>query len=190
MPRTPPALTKPARPPTLALTAALPMALALAGLFGCAAPGPQFAPACPTLSLLRDAADLSRYAGTGRDLSDLSLQARIAAVPATCTWAEGRTKVRATLQVTFDLTRGPAATSRQLEARYFVAVTKGDAVLDEQDYTLAALFPPNTDRAQFSSNKIDLLLPVSGAVSAAAYQIYVGFRLSPDELQANRQLGR
>lgn len=172
------------------LSSLLPLALATGTLAGCSGSGPQFPPPCPSLSLLRNAADFSRYAAAGRDLSDLALQARITAVPATCTWAEGRAKVRATLQVTFDLTRGPAASSRSVSAPYFVAVTKGERVLDEQDYTLSARFPPNTDHAQFSSEKVDLLLPVSPTESAAAYQIYVGFRLSPEELQANRQRNR
>lgn len=161
--------------------------LAAAALAGCGADvGPQFAPTCPSLALLRDAADYSRYEG-GHDLTNLAVQARIAAVPAACTWAGDRKQVRATLQIAFDLTRGPAARSRLLEAPYFVAVTKGDTVLDEQDYTLGARLPPNTDRARFTSDKIVLLLPVGQDVSAAAYQIYVGFRLTPEELQANRQ---
>lgn len=164
--------------------------LALAGpalLTGCADPGPQFAPACPSLALLHDADDLSRYAAGGKDLRDLTLQAHIVGVPASCTWAGQRQKVRATVQVNFDLTRGPAATGRRFEVPYFVAVTEGDHILDEQDYMLGAAFPPNVDHAPFSGEKIDLLLPVSPQKSAAAYQIYVGFRLSPDELAANRR---
>ena len=164
----------------------LPLLLALSG---CGAAGPQFPPACPSLSLLRDAADLSRYAGGGRDLSNQVLQAKITAVPATCTWADNATQVRATLQVTFDMTRGPAAIGRQAAVPYFVAVTEGNRVLDEQDYVMAAAFPPNNDHALFSGDKVDLKLPVTAAKSAAAYQIYVGFRLSPDELSSNRQRG-
>ncbi len=175
------------RPPVVPLVFALIAIPLAAGLAGCDAAGPQFPPACPSLSLLRDAADVTRYAGAGRDLRDLALQARISAVPATCTWADNRTQVRATLQVTFDLTRGPAAISRRAELPYFVAVTQGERVLDEQDYTLAAAFPPNIDHAPFPGQKVDLLLPVSRASSAAVYQIYVGFRLTPQELAANRQ---
>ncbi len=172
------------------LPSSLLLALAAPGLLaGCGAPGPQFAPACPSLALLRDAGDLSRYDGSGRDLRDLTLQARIAGVPATCTWAKERTQVHATVQVNFDLTRGPAAKGRRFDVPYFVAVTEGDHILDEQDYTLGAAFPPNVDHAPFSGQKVDLLLPISRDKSAAAYQIYVGFRLSPDELAANRRQG-
>lgn len=159
----------------------------VASLAGCGAPDPQFAPACPSLALLHDAEDLSRYAGSGKDLRDLALQAHIVAIPATCTWAEKREKVRATMQVNFDLTRGPAAAGRRFEVPYFLAVTEGDHILDEQDYMLGAVFPPNVDHAPFAGQKVDLLLPVSREKSAAAYQIYVGFRLSPDELATNRR---
>lgn len=168
--------------PALLLALAAPALLA-----GCADPGPQFAPACPSLALLHDADDLSRYAAGGRDLRDLTLQARIVAVPASCTWADQRQKVRATVQVNFDLTRGPAATGRRVQVPYFVAVAEGDRILDEQDYMLGALFPPNVDHAPFAGGKIDLLLPITREKSAAAYQIYVGFRLSPAELATNRR---
>jgi hypothetical protein len=167
-------------------TVTLVLSLALAG---CGAPGPQFPPACPALSLLKDAADLSRYVGDARDLRGLALQARITAVPATCTWAAGATQVRATLQVAFDMTRGPAATDRRAAVPYFVAVTEGERVLDEQDYSLNAAFPSNDDHALFSGDTVRMMLPVSASKSAAAYHIYVGFRLSPQELSANRQQG-
>ncbi len=162
--------------------------LALGGLAGCEDDTPKFPPACPSLGLLRDAADLTRYAGSGRDLSDLLVDARITAVPARCERGP-RGIVKATLQVTLDVTRGPAAHGQPLVIPYFVAVTEGDRVLDEQDYASPAALPPNVDRTQFTSDDIVLNLPVTPSKSAAAYQIYVGFRLSPDELAINRERG-
>ena len=145
----------------------------------------QFPPICPSLALLKDAADLQRFAGSGRDISELVVQARLTAVPATCTRADP-THVQARLQVAMDVTRGPAARGGALEIPYFVGVTEGDKVLDEQDYRMAANFPPNIDQVQATGDSIDLLLPITRQKTAAAYQIFVGFRLTPDELAANR----
>ena len=158
--------------------------LAAMGLAGCESTD-QFPPICPSLSLLKDAADLQRFAGGGRDISELVVQARLTAVPATCTRADP-THVRARLQVAMTVTRGPAAQGGRLEVPYFVGVTEAGRVLDEQDYRLAATFPANIDQQQVSGEPIDLLLPITRAKTAAAYQIFVGFRLSPEELANNR----
>lgn len=167
------------RPAPLLLSAMLAAAAA-----GCES-AEQFPPICPSLALLKDAADLQRFSGNGRDISDLIVQARLTAVPATCTRADP-SHVRARLQVAMEVTRGPAARVGALDVPYFVGVTKAGRVLDEQDYRLAATFPPNIDQVQARGDSIDLLLPVSREKTAAAYRIFVGFRLSPDELTANR----
>lgn len=168
--------------------AALPLLLSAmlgtATVAGCES-AEQFPPICPSLALLKDAADLQRFAGGGRDISELVVQARLTAVPATCTRAD-LTHVRASLQVAMDLTRGPAAQGGTLEVPYFVGVTEGGRVLDEQDYRIAARFPSNIDQVQVTGDTIDLLLPITREKTAAAYQIFIGFRLSPEDLAANR----
>lgn len=148
----------------------------------------QFPPACPSLALLRDAADLTRYAPGGHDIRGLILDAKIVAAPANCSF-DSPTKVRATLNAAFDVTRGPAATGRAISIPYFVAVTRNGQILDESDYALVGAFPPNTDSTRLVGDEIDLVFPVTKDVSAAAYQVFVGFRLTPDELAINRQRG-
>jgi hypothetical protein len=63
--------------PRLAFPVAL---LATALLSGCGNSGSElkFAPACPQLSLLAEGAELTRFAGAGRDVTDRVLEARIA----------------------------------------------------------------------------------------------------------------
>jgi hypothetical protein len=162
--------------------------LIAAGLAGCGDSSEKFPPACPSLAILRDAADLTRYAGASRDLTAMVLEAKISAVPARCERGKPG-KVKATLQVEFDVTRGPAATGRQATIPYFLGVTEGGRVLDEQDYVLAVNFPPNVDRVHVTGDEITLQIPVSREKSAAAYSLYVGFRLTPAELSVNRQRG-
>ncbi len=169
---------------------AIPSALALlalvAGTLGGCGPNEQFAPACPKLVLLPDAADITRFAPTGHDITDLVLSGRVTAVPASCKW-DGRTKVAAELSVTADLTRGPAAKTRTASVRYFVTVLQGDRILDQQDEVLSTVFPNNIDRVSVSGEPIELSLPVTPQRSAAAYQIVVGLRLTPEELAYNRR---
>jgi hypothetical protein len=150
--------------------------------------GTHFAPACPSLSLLPDAADLTRYRAGGQDITDLVVDARITTIPAKCSAGEPG-KVDAVMRVNMAVQRGPAATSRTIPVPYFVAVTDGNRVLDKQDYTLLVRFPPNLDQTLASGDEINMILPVTRDKSAAAYSIYVGYTLTPDELALNRKRG-
>lgn len=164
------------------------LAFASLGLAGCTPSG--FPPACPQLSLIQGASDLVRLANNASsgDIRSLILAARIQAVPATCKFV-GRDSVGAQVRVQFAVQRGPAATSRDVELHYFVAATKGQTILDEQDYVTKGTFPANVDRMTLIGDPINLLFPVGADQSAAGYQIYVGFRLSKAELDANRAKG-
>ena len=160
----------------------------LAALSGCTEPTDEekFTPACPRLALLADAGDVVRYKGDGRDVTDLVLDGRIVAVPAECKHGD-RGFVTTNMKVRATLTRGPAATSRDAALTYFVTVTEGDKILDQQDYPISASFPPNVDRVALEGQEITLNFPVSAKKKANAYQVYVGFRLTPEELAYNRQ---
>jgi len=174
---------RPFRLPRLAPLAAL---LALAG---CGSDQPQFAPPCPRLSLLQDASDIVRFAGAAgaaKDPRTITYAARITAVPAHCE-AAGTNEVRAVMHIVAQVRRGPAATGDTVAIPYFIAITQDGRVLDELNYTLGAKFAGNVDVVTAQGGTIDFSVPVTPAVSAAAYHLYVGFRLSPDELAYNRQ---
>jgi hypothetical protein len=166
--------------PALALV--LPAALAACG------GGDSFPPSCPKLSLLSDAADLTRYSPRGTDITDLVLDGRITSVPATCERGS-RNTIKTTLKVNVDLSRGPAAQSRNAAVPVFVAVMDGDTLADKQNYVLTGVFSPNVDTMKVSSDDIVLNIPVSPQKSADGYKVYVGFTLTPDELALNRKRG-
>ena len=139
-----------------------------------------FAPQCPSSAILRPAADLARYRGAGRDLTDRVLVGRITGLQGACK-RDGDAVVDTTVAVGMELTRGPAAPGRVAEVAYFVAVTDGDRVLDRRVFPLRAEFPPNTDRLTLEGDVVDLRLPVTAKKQATAYKIWVGFVLTPAE---------
>lgn len=145
-------------------------------------------PVCPSLQLLSDASDVTRYRASAHDLTEIVFDARITAVPAQCT-RDAKNVVKTALQVRTSLTRGPAATTRQATISYVVTVMDGDRIIDQQDYALQAAFPSNVDRLDVTGDPIELLFPVSAQKQASAYKIYVGLRLSPEELAENRRRG-
>ena len=176
-------------PRRVAAPLVLPTLLALPTLLGlaaCADTEGRFAPACPNAAIVRDAADLTRSRGAGRDLTDLVLNGRITTVAGTCK-QDGASTVVTTVQVGMELQRGPAAPNRQAQFSYFVAVLDGDRILDKQVFGLRAAFPANADRLRLSGDEIELRLPVRPDKTAAAYRIQVGFQLTPAELETNRR---
>ena len=88
-----------------------------------------------------------------------------------------------------DLLRGPAALTRQADVTYFIAVSRGEAILDKRDYTFNVSFPRNSDRVRLTGDKIDLILPVDEKTTGAAYSILVGYQLTPEQLAFNRRRG-
>jgi hypothetical protein len=155
-------------------------------LAGCADNSEKFAPACPALKLLPDAADLVRTRGQGTDVTDLIVRGRIVNVPAHCKDG-GRGIVAADLQVGFDITRGPASNASSITLPYLVTVMLGDRILDQKPFTVTATFPPNVDQVNVTGDTIDLDFPIGPNRSAADYTIYVSFRLTPAELATNRR---
>ena len=164
----------------------LPAALTAAVLLaGCRQPE-QFAPACPVLKMLQDAADLTQFNGHGQDVIDTVLVARIDALPAVCK-SGPRGIVEATLNVQMVVTRGPALQGRDAQVPYFIAVMDGDRMVQQKDYLMPVSYPPNVDRGRATSEDIYMEFPVTPQKSAAAYTIYVGLRLTAEQLQYNRR---
>lgn len=160
--------------------------VAAGGLAGCSKPD-AFAPACPQLGLYADGADLIRYNGRGRDLTDLVVEAHLVAVPASCRWADDTHKqVEAMVRVSMTVNRGPVMPGRTIDVPYFIAVAEGNTIRDKQVFNGRVDFPANTDRLTLTSSEITLLFPVTAEKSAAAYKIWVSFQLTPEELATNR----
>ena len=174
------------RPSRRAIAALLPVIV----LTGCGETS-RFAPPCPQTAILSDAADLVRYrvpgggtASSGRDITDMVLDGRITGISGKC--SAGDQGERVSMGVTLDLNRGPAASGRAVDLTYFVAVARGQDILDKQVFPLHVEFPANTDVVHVTTGQIVMNLPTTRAMSGAAFTVLTGFQLTPQELAANR----
>ncbi len=160
--------------------------LAAALLAGCGSSELQYAPACPQLSLLAEGADLIRFNGPGRDVTDRVLEARISGVDAAC--RSGRNgDVLATITVRADMARGPAAQGRRAQVPYFVAVMDGETILDRQAFVLDGTFPPNVESIRAAGSELELRFPGTAGRGASRYRIIVSLQLTEEELAHNRR---
>lgn len=165
----------------------------LAVLAGCGSDPNLFPPACPRATILGDAADLTQFAPTqagqpGQDLTDMVLDGRITGVAGNCQRGDnGNLNVTTHLQM--ELTRGPAMRGQTETVPYFLAVAEGQRILDKKVFQIPAKFPANTDRIWITSDDVAIVLPVEKGKSGAAYDVIVGFQLTPDQLALNRRRG-
>jgi len=166
------------------------VALSVASLAACTDSGkaPQFPPLCPTTGILRDAADLTRFRGTGTDITDMVIDGRITGLGGSCA-LDDKTQLRTKLTINMDFTRGPAAAGHDIDVTYFIAVTKGQTILQKKIFGLTVQFEGNADRVLVRTDEADLVLPVDDKTQGDAYGVLVGFQLTPAEVQFNRQRG-
>jgi hypothetical protein len=153
----------------------------------------RFAPVCPKVAVLADAADVTVYRpsptpGGGHDLTDMVLDGRIEGLSGKCARASD-TLLATHVTLSMQFSRGPAATTREMQVPYFIGVFEGDEILDKKVIPIPLVFPPNVDRLALDTQDVELDLPISSVKSGAVYTVRVGFQLTPDQLALNRKRG-
>jgi hypothetical protein len=158
------------------------LAMLLPALVECGPSRNEFPPACPGTAILGNAADLDAYRpdSPGRDLTDLVLHARVVGMRGSCTEGDRSNQLAVTVSVLVELTRGPAMQGRETDVPIFVAVVDGDNILGKYVSLMHASFPSNVDRVTLTPGETNIVLPVTGARSGAAYTIVAGFQRTPN----------
>ncbi len=162
------------------LTLALMLPVLMAACSGDEAPPP-----CPQVLRVPDAVRLVRFAGPGRDLTDVRFEAVLKGARLACEYDDG--VMEGVLEVTFEAMRGPADRQRLAPFAYFVAIARADkTVLAREEFELAVPFEGNRTRVT-ASEELTPRIPLEPGESALDYRIYLGFSLTPDELRYNRE---
>lgn len=160
----------------------------LASLTG--APPP---PPCPPVSILKDAATVTRFApGGGQDLVDVVNEGEITGYDLTCEYdIDKKTKagkVVITLGLHVAATRGPADRQRVAPFRYFIAITDADRnVLDKQVFDIAVPFTGNTTSIPVRDAPVPMTIPLSAGMTGLEFELFTGFQLTPEEVSYNRR---
>ncbi len=145
-------------------------------------------PPCPSASILSDASELTRFLpNRGRDLTDVTFQAAIERVGTVCDYNRARDVVTSTTGVRLLVTRGSAAQSAETEVVFFVAVVdKEQNILARERFTSTFGFQANQRQAG-AVEEIEQIIPIRDGLRGLDYEILVGFELTPEQLEFNRQ---
>ena len=166
-------------------------ALALFVLAACQQGPSAPPPPCPNIVIVRDAAELTQFLpGPGRDLTDVTLEARIADFQGFCETDledNGTGTVEVELQLIMAATRGPAAATRDATVRYFVAIADTDeTILAREVFETSINFEGNRNRLGFAE-ELAQTIPLRAGQFGDAFNIFVGFELSDEDLAYNRR---
>lgn len=166
-----------AGPPAL-----LALSLVLAGCgFGDRGPPPP----CPTAFPVTEARELTRFAGQGRDLTDVLFEARVQDVALVCAYDDG--VIEMDMQIRIMAADGPANRGRKVRLAYFVAIATLDRkIVAREEFELEIPFEGNRTRV-VAIEEVSPRIPLRPGQTGADYVIYVGLALTPDELRYNQE---
>lgn len=141
--------------------------------------------ACPRFLILGGANELTKFRpGPGRDPTDVAFRATVADFTGTCEY--DKNTVRVNLYVVFDILRGPAPGSREAEFDYFVALPQfHPAPQGKQVFSVKARFDRDLPRLAYRDGVI-LAIPIKDKELGSNYEVYIGFQLSPEDVEYNR----
>ena len=162
---------------------------ALSVLGGCSVFGGSAVP-CPTVGVLDNAGQLTRFGGGGSDLTDIEFQAHVGNLTAECSFDSDTRTGSINLDILFRTQRGPAISAAQQNFGYFVAVVDPEGgIAARKAFSVQVAFEGSrTEAARVEPLVLDV--PTKENASFAAYRIYVGMELTKEQFERNLEGGR
>jgi hypothetical protein len=154
--------------------------LAACGIFG-----PGEVKVCPRVSLLGDAAKMTRYRdGPGRDLTDVVYEAKVLDVNWSCKYLDNRVRVEATIDIVAQ--RGPASGGANAQVPFFVAIIDASQeIIAKKTFASEVEFRDGRRRAGIRE-EIEQIVFLKKDEIGTDYEIIVGLQLTEQQLQQNR----
>jgi hypothetical protein len=158
-----------------------------AGLAGCRSQNDVGAPMCPRVAVLADAAHLVKYRdGPGRDLTDVLYEADLGRISGECIYTRRNTRVTVAMKLTVTAKRGPADRDGIADLAYFVAIVDNQSkILARQEFDSQLEFEPTQTQAA-TLEELEQIIPLQKDQPGSDFEVLVGFRLTPEQLQRNR----
>jgi hypothetical protein len=143
---------------------------------------------CPLMGVLYDTARLVQFSTpNNQHYANIAFTGEMEGVHGLCRYVEAN-PITMSIDVDMQFGRGPAAGADHRTYRYWVAVTqRGRRPLAKQYYDVDVAFPHNQLVVAHTEHIDQITIPRANAtVSGENFEILVGFELTPDQLQFNR----
>lgn len=149
-------------------------------------------PDCPIIRLLKDTDLITVYrSGPGRNIMDIRFEGEIIGFKGECEYFRTKgvfSEVKVALKVDFKITRGPREKMQFLTLPYFIAIPEFyPSPSGRSDFIFKVKFPINKNVVRVSDQEVEVLIPLSTARKGPESKIYIGFQLTAEQLEFNRQ---
>ncbi|MDX2237713.1 MAG: hypothetical protein NW203_09120 [Hyphomonadaceae bacterium] len=143
---------------------------------------------CPLMGVLYDNSRLVEFQDpTQERYANIAFTGEVRGVRGLCRYVDTN-PIEMSMEIDFAFGRGPAATAERKTYRYWVAVTRrGTAPIARQWYDVDVRFPRNTPVMVAREEIESIVIPRANAdISGENFEVLVGFELTPQQLQFNR----
>lgn len=143
---------------------------------------------CPLMGVLYDSARIVQFADpTQERYSNIEFTGEFQDVRGFCRYLSDD-PITMSMEIDMAFGRGPASTSERRTYRYWVAVTRrGRAPIERQFFDVDVRFPSGQAVVQRTERIERIVIPRAAAdTSGENFEILVGFELTPEQLQFNR----
>jgi hypothetical protein len=143
---------------------------------------------CPYVKVLYDAARYVELRDGQPATASVGFTGEIQNLSSACEYKADQ-PIHVQARMLFALGRGPQAGSDHKTYRYWVAVTdRNRAILAKQYFDLPVVFPAGTDRIDKTEDITGISIPRADLkVSGANFEVLIGFDVTPQMAEFNRQ---
>jgi hypothetical protein len=160
---------------------------ALLALSGCKVFVKDEPPPCPRVSVLEDGSKLVRFTGPNHDAQSIEMSAEITKYRGSCFYDKDEKKMDVKVSVSIDAFAGPAFNPGPHRVDYFVAIPAFSGADGKKVFPLKLDIPQDPKGLHITDNDVTLSFPIKDIKKLEAYEIFVGFQLTPEELDYNRK---
>ncbi|MGE0830312.1 MAG: hypothetical protein AB7O04_13305 [Hyphomonadaceae bacterium] len=142
---------------------------------------------CPLMGVLYDSARIVEFASAEERYANIRFTGEMRGVRGFCRYV-GADPIEMNLEIDMAFGRGPAAESDRRVYRYWVAVTRrGVAPIEKQYFDIEVRFE-NGEPVRAGTEQIQrIVIPrATPEISGDNFEVLVGFELTPEQLQFNR----
>ena len=144
---------------------------------------------CPNVLILQDGKKLVKFkTGSRRDITDILFEAEILNFEGSCKYEKRARKLETQidLMVRFLVRRGNATKSAVTQFKYFIATTSfKNRVEGKSIFPVVGTFKEKRSTLVYEDS-IGLRIPLDDPTDGETLKVLLGFQLSPEELQFNR----
>jgi hypothetical protein len=143
---------------------------------------------CPFVKTLYDAARFIEFKDGREASAAVGYSGEIQGISAGCQYKDTQ-PIKVTMELLFELGRGPQAEGRQKTYRYWIAVTdRNREILAKESFDLPVTFKEGEDRVYIRESIDQILIPRAEiTTSGANFEILVGFDVTPQMAAFNRE---